>query len=189
MARVMERLLPASSVVLVIDIQERLASAMPPDALADVVRSATLLTEGARRLGVPCLVSEQYPRGLGRTLAAVQEGLDAARALRFEKLTFSALDLPEFAAALQATGARDAIVLGMETHVCVYQTARDLVAAGLRVHVPLDGVCSRRADHREVGLSLCERAGAVRTTTESVIFDWLREAGTDAFKELSKRIR
>ena len=77
----------------------------------------------------------------------------------------------------------------MESHVCVYQTVRDLVARGLEVHVPIDGVTSRRDDHRAAGIGLCERAGAVRTTTESVVFDWLGRAGTDAFRELSKRIR
>jgi nicotinamidase-related amidase len=81
------------------------------------------------------------------------------------------------------------VLIGMEAHVCVYQTARDLVERGYAVHVPIDGVVSRRDDHRETGIALCERAGAVRTTTETVVFDWLGRAGTDVFRQISKLIR
>ena len=77
----------------------------------------------------------------------------------------------------------------METHVCVYQTVRDLVGRGLDVHVPIDGVASRRDDHSETGLALCRAAGATITTTETIVFDWLRRASGDAFKSLSKLIR
>ena len=77
----------------------------------------------------------------------------------------------------------------MEAHVCVFQTARDLARRGLTVHVAADGVASRRDDHRDAGLSLCERAGAVVTTTETVVFDWLERAGSEQFKLLSKVIR
>jgi nicotinamidase-related amidase len=81
------------------------------------------------------------------------------------------------------------VVVGMETHVCVFQTVRDLQSAGYVVHVPLDGVCSRREDHHQAGLELCRRAGAVVTTAETIVFDWLERAGTDDFRELSKLIR
>jgi nicotinamidase-related amidase len=84
---------------------------------------------------------------------------------------------------------RAAIVVGMETHVCVYQTVRELAARGVDVFVPMDGVASRRDDHRAAGLELCRAAGATITTMETVVFDWLRRAGTDVFKHLSKRIR
>ena len=90
---------------------------------------------------------------------------------------------------LESSGAQAAVVVGMESHVCVYQTVRDLVERGLDVHVPVDGVCSRRDDHRQAGIELCVRAGAVKTTTESIAFDWLRVAGSPEFKELSGLIR
>ena len=77
----------------------------------------------------------------------------------------------------------------MEAHVCVFQTVRELTARGVTVHVPLDGVASRRDDHRAAGLSLCSAAGATVTTMETIVFDWLRRAGTDEFKRLSKLIR
>jgi nicotinamidase-related amidase len=77
----------------------------------------------------------------------------------------------------------------METHVCVFQTVRDLLSAGFVVHVPIDGVCSRREDHKQAGLELCRSAGAVVTTAETVVFDWLERAGSDDFRELSKLMR
>src|SRR6185369_14043339 len=107
----------------------------------------------------------------------------------FEKTYFSACDDAAFDRAFTALGARSIVVVGMETHVCVYQTVRELVARGLDVHVPIDGVASRRDDHRTAGLELCRAAGATLTTMETVVFDWLRRAGTDEFKQLSKRIR
>ncbi len=185
----MERLNPKTTAVVVIDIQERLAPVMPDADLEQVVRSVRILSAGSRLLGAPLFVTEQYPKGLGATIPSVAEAIDAASAQRFEKIEFSAVDLGAFRDALKSSDVTDAVVVGMETHVCVFQTARDLVNEGLNVHVPIDGVCSRREDHREAGLALCEEAGAIRTTTESVAFDWLRRATGDDFKALSKLIR
>ena len=185
----MQRLSPKTTAVVVVDVQERLAAAMPASQLEQVLRSARILLEAARLFGVPVLATEQYPKGLGPTIKELTPLLEAAGAQRFEKTAFSAGDVPAFGDALSACGARAAIVIGMESHVCVYQTARDLLARGIEVHVPIDGVSSRRDDHREAGISLSERAGAVRTTTESVVFDWLARAGGDEFRQLSKLIR
>jgi nicotinamidase-related amidase len=185
----MLRLRPGTTAVILIDIQERLARAMPEDQMASVHRAARILLEAARLLQVPVLQSEQYPNGLGATLPEVDELAKAARATRFEKMDFSAWDAPGFRDALGASRAEVAVVIGMEAHVCVYQTVRDLCGMGLEVHVPIDGVISRRRDHWEAGLGLCERAGAVRTTSESVVFDWLARAGTEEFRVLSKAIR
>jgi nicotinamidase-related amidase len=185
----MQRLVPRETAVVVVDIQERLAAAMPEAQLREVMRATRILLEGARMLGAPVFLTEQYPKGLGPTLAELEPLLAAAAARRFEKEAFSAADAPGFADALAASGVKAAVVVGMESHVCVYQTVRDLVARGLEVHVPIDGVSSRRDDHREAGIRLAERAGAVRSTTESVVFDWLVRAGTDEFKQLSKLIR
>lgn len=185
----MQRLEPKTTAVVIVDIQDRLAAAMPEDQLSQVVRSARILAEGARLLGAPLLVTEQYPKGLGPTLPGVSEALEGAEVSRFEKLCFSAWDAEGFAETLERSKARAAVVIGMESHVCVYQTVRDLAARGLEVHVPIDGVSSRRADHHATGVALCERAGAISTTTETVVFDWLAKAGGDAFKQLSKLIR
>jgi len=184
-----KRLVPQSTLVLVIDIQERLAAAMPPAQMEALVRATRIIVEGARLLGAPVVFTEQYPKGLGATIEPVAGVLDAAHAQRFEKICFSAGDLSAFRETLSASGVEAAVVVGMETHVCVYQTVRDLVASGLTVHVPMDGVASRREDHRQMGLELCQRAGAHPSTAESIAFDWLREAGSDPFKQLSKLIR
>lgn len=184
-----ERLDPKTSLVLVVDVQERLAATMPRPRIEDLERSARILIEAAKALSAGVLATEQYPRGLGPTIPAIAALLDAASGRRFEKVAFSACGADGFRGALDATGAKTVILIGMETHVCVYQTARDLLAAGYAVHVPVDGVCSRRDDHREIGLRLCEREGAVLTTSETVLFDWLGRAGTDVFKELSKLVK
>lgn len=183
----LRRLVPADSVLIVVDIQERLSAAMPEDQRAEVLRAARILIEAARLMEVPVLYTEQYPKGLGPTLPEVAGPLASAGAVRFEKTVFSAWKAPGLAERLGRPSA--AIVLGMEAHVCVFQTVRDLRSASFEVFVPLDGVSSRRADHREVGLSLCERAGAVRTTSESIVFDWMGSSGHAAFKQLSKLIR
>jgi nicotinamidase-related amidase len=185
----LERLDPQKTALIVVDVQERLAKAMPEAQLAELIRSARILIEAARLLKVPVFVTEQYPKGLGSTLNEVRELLERAGAQRFEKTAFSACGADGFFETVQRTGAQNAVVLGMESHVCVYQTVRDLVARGLPTYVPIDGVSSRREDHRETGLALCERAGAIRTTSETIVFDWLANAGRPEFKELSQLIR
>lgn len=180
---------PRDCVVLVVDVQERLFSAMPELAGSDLVRSGTALLEAAAILGVEVIATEQYPEKLGRTLGPLSEKLDAMSAPRISKLDFSAAREPAFDKALSRTGRRTAILIGMETHICVYQTARDLCGRGLSVHVPIDGVASRRDDHRKTGLDLCRAAGATITTTETVLFDWLGRAGSETFKKISKLIK
>lgn len=175
--------------MIVVDVQERLAAAMPEQQTKALERAARILIEAARLLRAPLFATEQYPKGLGSTLPDIAGLLQAAGARRFEKVEFSACEASGFGRALDESGADAAVVLGMEAHVCVYQTVRDLVSRGLEVHVPIDGVASRREDHRTAGLALCERAGAIRTTSESVVFDWLERAGSEQFRELSKLIR
>ncbi len=185
----LDRLDPSRSAVVVVDVQEKLAPAMSAEGLASVVRATTILVEAARATGAHVLATEQYPRGLGPTIAPVAALLAGAGASPVEKVAFSALGEPAFFRALRRLGVRDVVVVGMETHICVFQTARDLRALGYGVHVPFDGVASRRDDHRDVGLDLCRGAGASITTAETVAFDWLRRAGTDAFKTVSKLVR
>lgn len=177
------------SIVLVIDVQGRLFSVMPELAGNDLVRSGTALLEAAGILGVSVIATEQYPEKLGRTLDPLAEKLDALSAPRISKLAFSACRELAFDKALGAASGKTAIVIGMETHICVYQTVRDLCGRGFNVHVPIDGVASRREDHRTTGLDLCRAAGATLTTTETILFDWLGRAGTEEFKKVSKLIK
>jgi nicotinamidase-related amidase len=181
------RIDPARAVLLVVDVQERLWAAMPEDGRAEVQRNVLILVELARRLGVPVVASEQYPKGLGRTVAALDAALAGAE--RFEKLEFSCAAAPAFGPIRDRLGRDQWIVVGMESHVCVYQTARDLAARGATVHVPADAVISRSADNRAVGLELCARAGAVVTSTEVVVFDALHAAGSDDFRAMSKLVK
>jgi nicotinamidase-related amidase len=185
----MKRLSPESTAIAVIDAQERLAAAMPPPALADLIRGASLLLEGARLLGAKAVATEQYAKGLGPTISELAGPLDVLGAPRFEKSDFSAGDVPAFVDRITAFGAEAIVVVGMEAHVCVFQTVRDLVARGFDVYVPADAVTSRRDDHKQAGLALCERAGAIVTTCETIVFDWLRRAGSAEFRALSTKIK
>lgn len=174
--------------LLVVDIQDRLAPAMAADVLAQVVRNTQILIEAARRLALPVVVSQQYPKGLGPTVAAI-EGALPPDAHRFDKLEFSAADCEGFARVAPRLGRDQWIVCGMEAHVCVYQTARGLVSRGYAAHVVADAICSRTRDNYKIGRKLIERAGAIVTSTEVCVFDLLGAAGTDEFKALSKLIR
>jgi nicotinamidase-related amidase len=184
----MERLSPASTVLLVVDVQERLAAAMPPARVEALVANAGILLDAAERLAVPVIASEQYPKGLGPTLAPLADRLRSRGVAPLAKTTFDALGDPAIARALSALSPRAVVVLGMETHVCVFQTAREIARRGLAVHVVADAVASRTDENRAIGLGLCERAGAAITATETVVFDWLGRAGTEDFKAVSKLI-
>ena len=186
----MQALSRTRAALLVIDIQERLAPAMPHDVLPFVVRNSRVLIDAARRLGLPIVVSQQYPKGLGPTISAIEEVLAGAPQLhRFDKVVFSAAAAPELAALAPKLGRDQWIVCGMEAHVCVFQSARDLAARGYAVHVARDAVSSRTKANWQVGLELCERAGAIVTSTEVCVFDLLERAGTDDFKALSQAIK
>jgi nicotinamidase-related amidase len=185
----MLRLVPETSVLVLVDIQERLATAMTDEARARVEKSARILLEAARLLGVGTLATEQYPKGLGPTVAPLGELLRGLGVTPVEKLDFCACAEPAFATALEASKAKSVVLLGMETHICVFQTARDLAARGLDVHVVADGVASRSEENRAAGLALCERAGATITVAETVAFDWLGRAGSEEFKAISKLVR
>lgn len=183
----MHRLIPQSTLILVIDVQERLAPAMPQEQLVALLRATNILAAGANILGAHVAVTEQYPKGLGHTVEAVRTSV--ANAKVFEKITFSAAGDENFRSFLNEINPRAVVVVGMEAHICVYQSVRDLVRLGCEVHVPVDGVASRREDHRSAGLSLCNAAGGVLTTTETIVFDWLERAGSDAFRAISKLVR
>jgi nicotinamidase-related amidase len=181
----------ARAALLIVDVQERLAAAMDRALLAGVERHVPVLVELARRLGLPVVVSEQYRRGLGASVPAVERAIAPLgdRVHRFDKLVFSVCDAEPFDAIWRAVGRDQWIVTGMETHVCVYQSARGLRQRGAAVHVPRDAVASRTVDNRDVGLELIDRAGGVVTSSEAVLFDLLRRAGTDDFKAVSAMIR
>jgi len=177
----------AHPVVVVVDVQERLFNAMDAERRDDMVTNVKILVSAARRLGVPVLVTEQYPKGLGRTLPEVRSLLGEAPP--FEKTAFSCAEADGFMERLRALGAEHVILTGIEAHVCVLLTALDLLARGLRVSIVADAVCSRRPANLEIGLGQARQAGAVVTATETVVFQLLGSADSDAFRELSKLLR
>lgn len=185
------RLDAGRAALLLVDFQERLAAAMPAVERAACERNVLILIETAQQLRLPVVSSEQYPKGLGPTVASVTQalkrpGLDVHR---FEKMAFGCTDEGAFADIYRRLARSQWIVSGMETHVCVYQTARGLRGWGAAVHVPADAVLSRTAENRRVGQELIERAGGVITSTEAVVFDVLKHAGTDEFKALSRLLK
>ncbi|MDQ3934630.1 MAG: isochorismatase family protein [Actinomycetota bacterium] len=148
-----------------------------------VARNIGVLVQGARALGVPAVVTEQYPKGLGRTVPEVAEHLDGMEPI--EKVCFSAAEADGF----DPGDRRQALVCGIEAHVCVSQTAHDLLERGLEVHVARDAVTSRTEENREVGLRKMERAGAVVTSVETALFELLGAAGSDEFKAVQGLIK
>jgi nicotinamidase-related amidase len=160
------------STLVVIDVQEAFRKAVP--SFDDVVR-------GAEATGVPILVTEQYPKGLGRTVPEVAEALPEGIE-PIAKVCFSAAEAEDF-----DLGGRDqALVCGLEAHVCVNQTVLDLIDQGVEVHVPVDAVGSRFAQSREIGIEKARRAGAVITNVETALFELVGRAGTDEFKEIQR---
>ncbi len=185
-------LLDASrSLLLVIDAQEKFRGAVEN---MDVVGARiALLAKAAARLGVPALVTEQYPKALGKTLEDITSSLPENTRV-FEKMCFSCSDAPEWAAALREimkTAKRDQLVLcGVEAHVCVLQTALDLAQnADSAVYIVEDAVSSRRASDKQAALRRMESHGIQIVTAEMVVFEWLRKAGTAEFKELQGLIK
>jgi nicotinamidase-related amidase len=177
----------AHPVLVVVDIQERLFNAMDAERRDDMVANVKILVSAAHRLGVPVLVTEQYPKGLGRTLPEVKTLL--AETPPFEKTAFSCAGADGFMDRLRGLGADQVILTGIEAHVCVLLTALDLLGRGLKVSIVADAVCSRRAVNLDIGLAQARQAGAVITATETVVFQLLGSADSDAFRELSKLLR
>jgi nicotinamidase-related amidase len=163
--------------LVVVDVQEGFR---PYESFAGVAASCAKLLAAARILGVPALVSEQYPKGLGHS--APELGLQDEP--RIEKTAFSAVRADGFDLHDRA----QAVVCGIEAHVCVSQTVHDLLDRGIEVHVPADAVGSRHEIDYERGLERMERAGAVVSTVEGSLFELLGRAGTPEFKEVQKLI-
>ncbi len=174
--------------LLVIDVQERLCAAMDPDRLARVRKNTVILLKAAQVLRLPVLVTEQYPKGIGPTLSDIREAFPDGQVVR-EKSCFSCADSDDFMADLRQCGRDQLLLTGMETHVCVFQTARDLVRKGFAPFVLEDAVISRTVENESLGLRLMAQAGATRTGTETVLFDLLQRAGTPEFKAIAPLIK
>ena len=177
MSRVLDR---ERAALVVIDMQEAFRPAVGE--FDTVTHNAGVLVQGARELGLPVVVTEQYPQGLGETVPEVAEHLDGVE--RRAKNVFSAARADGF----DLEGREQALVCGIEAHVCVEQTVQDLLDRGIEVHVAADAVSSRTALNRRLGLEKMERSGAWVTSTEMALFELLGEAGTPEFKAIQKLV-
>jgi len=172
----------------IIDVQERLAASMDAKVLDGLVRNTSILIEAANALDIPILRSEQYPKGLGPTLSAISDKLPHGQNAR-EKTCFSACAAAGMAEVLNNGGREQLVLTGMETHICVLQTALELQQRGMQVFVVQDAVCSRRKANHKNALARLRQAGVIVSNTESVLFEWLSDASHPQFKTLSKLIR
>jgi nicotinamidase-related amidase len=174
-----------NTTLVLVDIQERLVPAM--GAKETVINNCLHVIEAAKLMQIPLVVTEQYPKGLGPTIAEIKNVLGTC--MPITKTSFSCCGAPGFLDELKRIGRSTILLAGMETHVCVLQTALDLMENGFFVHVVKDAVCSRTKDNWETGLQFMRDAGAVITCTETVLFQLLKEAGTEEFKTISRRIK
>jgi nicotinamidase-related amidase len=168
--------------LVVVDVQEAFRPAV--ERFEETAGRVATLVRGARTLGVPVHVTEQYPKGLGKTIPEVAEALGDDPDVT-EKTVFSACRADGF----DLEGRDQAIVCGIETHVCVSQTVHDLLDQGLQVHVPVDAVSSRAAVDKQVGLEKMERAGALPSSVETALLELVGAAGSDEFKTIQGLIK
>jgi len=174
------------TVLVVIDVQEKLIPAMDERICGQVISHINMLLEGFKAMNLPVIATEQYPRGLGKT---IEELAAATEQQCVEKVAFSCAGEPNFLTALEQTGARQVVLVGMEAHVCVYQTLIDLLDRGYTVHLVRDAICSRFKFDYMTAVSMATEMGAVLTTTENALFQLIGVAGSEEFKVVSKLAR
>lgn len=176
------------STLVIVDMQGKLSAVMAENDAEAMHENTISLLEAAKNLAIPVLVTEQYPQGLGQTESKVSEALpDTAQV--FEKTSFSCCGASGFIPALNLIARKQIILVGQEAHVCVLQTALDLIALGYQVHVVEDAICSRKAEHKFYGLQRLQKQNVVITNYESVLFEWLRDANHPDFKTISGLLR
>lgn len=173
------------SVLVIIDVQERLCPAM--DDPRRVLHNGARLIKGALRLTVPVVATEQYPQGIGETMFDLRDLLPDGAVV--QKMTFSAAREPAFIARLEELGARQVVIMGTEAHVCVQQTALELAEHGWEVFCVTDACSSRDVANQNAAYARMAAKGVSLVTTEMVLFEWLGEAGTQAFKDVLPLIK
>lgn len=173
------------SVLVVIDMQERLVPAMQAPAIT--LKNTKLLLTAAEACKVPSLLTEQYPKGLGSTVPEILWAAGDSQV--FEKMHFSCMEDPQFANAIKQLGRKQAVLAGMEAHICVVQTAASLHEAGFDVFVVSDATTSRTSSSENASITRLQASNVGIVTTEMVIFEWLGKAGTREFKSLLPHIK
>jgi nicotinamidase-related amidase len=181
--RSLELMSADDSLLLVVDVQEKLIRLIP--GYERIVWNIGRLVDGAKILSLPVLGSEQYPQGLGPTTPALAEKLGPLPG----KIAFSCGGCGEVMSALQQSGRTKVLIVGIEAHVCVLQTALDLLASGYRVYLAVDAIGARHEVDYQTALRRLEACGASLVTTEMALFEWCRVAGTPQFKQISALVR
>ena len=175
-----------SSAFVIIDIQEAFRPSIPN--FAELARKTAIFTTGAKFLNLPILVTEQYPKGLGRTAVEILEILPENVEI-IEKTTFSSCGAKHFAEKLRSAEASQVIVAGLEAHICVNQTVHDLLAQNFQVHLLIDCVASRATEDKQIAVSKMEKSGAVLSSREMALFELMRDARHEQFKEIQRLIK
>ena len=179
------RILKENCLALVIDIQERLHPHISDfDALE---KNTCILIHGLKALGVPMLVTQQYSKALGETIPSVKDAIGEFTS--FEKITFSCWGEASISEAIKASGRKAVIIVGEESHICIQQTAIDLVANGYLPVIVTDCVSSRKQWDKEIALKRLCKEGALLTSYESLLFELCQAAGNDTFKIISKLVK
>lgn len=179
------RLLQEDTMALLIDIQDRL---MPVISQGEEMTLATVkFIEGLHILQIPIIPVRQYPKGLGDFVPEIRMALGNYETS--DKITFSAWDTPEIAGRIESSGKKNILVFGIEAHICVLQTVIDLLTAGYHVVLVTDCVSSRKLSDKEIALRRAEQEGAVLATGESLLFELLRQAGSESFKKISVLVK
>ncbi|WP_029268202.1 hydrolase [Virgibacillus alimentarius] len=173
------------TVFVLVDVQGKLAKIIHES--EELLENIITLIDGLRALDIPILWLEQYPRGLGPTTKEVANHLDGLEPI--SKMTFSACKNKEFMTALKASGKKQAVVAGIEAHVCVYQTSAELKELGYEVQVVADAVSSRTLANKEIGLEKMKEVGVLSTSVEMILFELMETAECEKFKEISKLIK
>jgi nicotinamidase-related amidase len=176
----------AQTALVIIDMQEAFRSSISD--FAEVAARIALMAHAAQLLGLPVVVTEQYPKGLGRTAGEICAVLPAALE-PIEKTAFSSCGAQAFVAELERIGARQTLVCGIEAHVCVNQTTHDLLARGYQVHLLAECITSRAAHNREAGLAKMQQSGALPSSIEMALFELMRDAAHEQFKAVQKLIK
>ena len=176
------------SQLLIIDIQDRLASAMPADVLENVIKNNNILLKAANELDIPVIYSEQYPKGLGNTVTAITEQLPENCSC-VTKTSFACSDAEGFNKLVAKQKRQQIIITGIESHICVLQSAIQLQRQGYIVHVVEDAICSRKKLNHKNALARLRQNDIIINNVESVLFEWLRDATHPKFKTLSKLIK
>jgi len=185
MQRTSRKISRAQAGLVVVDIQERLLPSIHER--ERVLQNAIRLAKGARALNLPIFVTEQYPKGIGRTVAGLAGAVPEFAPL--EKTAFSCCGAKNFNSALASRNVRDVVLCGIEAHVCVCQTALDLLDQGLGVFVAADAISSRTPENRQHGIERMRDAGATIVSAEMILFELLEDAGTDQFKKILELIK